>query len=245
MKAKLIVLSVTSIVTLCSSRESLAQNLVDHQRRILDGKGGAIERGSVVVRDGKIVSVAAGSPPNVPGARVIDAQGQNGDARLHRRPSSHHWRRGDPAQWLDQQDAARGCRSSSTPASRRWCPPVMPPDQILELRRSGPRRAPSRDRGSSRQDASGLARAGGAGGRGRARARAAARRLRRLHHQRGGAAAIPRDSTTRGRRFVRPRLRARFRPRTRSRPWKPSPRPASTTSRRRSRSRRAVLRPRR
>ena len=37
-----------------------AQNLVITNARILDGKGGAIERGSVVVRDGKIVSVAAG-----------------------------------------------------------------------------------------------------------------------------------------------------------------------------------------
>lgn len=39
-----------------------AQGLVITNARILDGKGGAIERGAVVVRDGRIVSVAATAP---------------------------------------------------------------------------------------------------------------------------------------------------------------------------------------
>ena len=46
-----------------------AQDLDVVNARILDGKGGVIERGSVVVRDGKIVSVAAGAPATVSGAQ--------------------------------------------------------------------------------------------------------------------------------------------------------------------------------
>ena len=52
-----------------SARDGAAQSLVLTNARILDGKGGAIERGSVVVRDGTIVSVAAGAA-NAAGARV-------------------------------------------------------------------------------------------------------------------------------------------------------------------------------
>jgi imidazolonepropionase-like amidohydrolase len=67
-----------------------AQNLVVTNARILDGTGNAIERGSVVIRDGKIASVAAGSPSNTPsGARVIDAQGRTvmpGFIDAHRHP---------------------------------------------------------------------------------------------------------------------------------------------------------------
>ena len=44
-----------------AARVVAAQNLLITNARILDGKGGVIERGSVVVRDGKIVSVASGT----------------------------------------------------------------------------------------------------------------------------------------------------------------------------------------
>ena len=57
-------------------RLAAAQNLVITNARILDGTGRVIERGSVVVRDGKIVSVSAGTLPARPGAHVIDAQGR-------------------------------------------------------------------------------------------------------------------------------------------------------------------------
>lgn len=52
------------------------QNLVVTNARVIDGTGRAIERGSVVVRDGKIVSVSGGAAPAVAGARVIDARGR-------------------------------------------------------------------------------------------------------------------------------------------------------------------------
>ena len=80
-----------------------AQNLVITNARILDGKGGAIERGSVVVRDGKIVSVAAGTAA-AQGARVIDVKGMTvmpGFIDSHRHPI------GQGADWLKTEAPAR------------------------------------------------------------------------------------------------------------------------------------------
>src|SRR5687767_2432704 len=80
-----------------------AQNLVITNARILDGKGGAIERGSVVVRDGKIVSVAAGTA-TAQGARVIDVKGMTvmpGFIDSHRHPI------GQGADWLKTEAPAR------------------------------------------------------------------------------------------------------------------------------------------
>jgi imidazolonepropionase-like amidohydrolase len=53
-----------------------AQNLVITNGRIIDGNGGVINRGSVVIRDGRIVSVAEGNAGS-PGARIIDAKGMS------------------------------------------------------------------------------------------------------------------------------------------------------------------------
>jgi imidazolonepropionase-like amidohydrolase len=81
-----------------------AQNLVITNARILDGKGGAIERGSVVVRDGKIVSVAAGAAAAAAGARVIDVKGMTvmpGFIDSHRHPI------GQGADWLKTEAPAR------------------------------------------------------------------------------------------------------------------------------------------
>lgn len=85
------------------SRDGAAQNLVLTNARILDGKGGAIERGSVVVRDGTIVSVAAGTA-NAAGARVIDVKGLTvtpGFIDSHRHPI------GGGADWLKTEAPAR------------------------------------------------------------------------------------------------------------------------------------------
>ena len=51
-----------SLFTFAMPRESTGQGIAVVNARILDGKGGVIERGSVVVRRGKIVSVSAGAP---------------------------------------------------------------------------------------------------------------------------------------------------------------------------------------
>jgi imidazolonepropionase-like amidohydrolase len=84
-----------------------AQNLVITNARILDGKGGAIERGTLVIRDGKIASVTAAAVTAPPGerARVIDVQGHTvmpGYIDAHR-----HLIDGDGQRWLKEQAPAR------------------------------------------------------------------------------------------------------------------------------------------
>jgi imidazolonepropionase-like amidohydrolase len=82
-----------------------AQNLVIVNARIVDGKGGVIERGSVVVRDGKIAAVAAGTLAGVTGAQRIDAQGRTlmpGFIDAHR-----HIVQGDAKEWLSKTAPAQ------------------------------------------------------------------------------------------------------------------------------------------
>jgi imidazolonepropionase-like amidohydrolase len=74
-----------------------AQNLTITNARILDGTGRVIDRGAVVVRDGKIASVSAAAPA-AGGGRTIDAGGKTvmpGLIDAHR-----HIVTGNPAQWL-------------------------------------------------------------------------------------------------------------------------------------------------
>src|SRR5687768_11400733 len=80
-----------------------AQNLVITNARILDGTGRVIHRGSVVVRDGKIVTVVAGTA-QAQGARVIDAQGRTvmpGFIDAHRHIGANN------EAWLKEQAPAR------------------------------------------------------------------------------------------------------------------------------------------
>ena len=82
-----------------------AQNLVIVNARVIDGKGGVIERGSVAVRDGKIVSVAPGTPSGPAGAQRIDARGRTvmpGFIDAHR-----HIVQGDGKEWLTKAAAAQ------------------------------------------------------------------------------------------------------------------------------------------
>jgi imidazolonepropionase-like amidohydrolase len=77
-----------------------AQNLTITNARILDGTGRVIERGSVVVRDGKIVSVSAAAPA-ASGGTTINAGGKTvmpGLIDAHR-----HIVTGTPADWLAQR----------------------------------------------------------------------------------------------------------------------------------------------
>ena len=77
-----------------------AQNLTITNARILDGTGRVIERGAVVVRDGKIVSVSATAPAAARG-RTINAGGKTvmpGLIDAHR-----HIVTGNAAQWLAQR----------------------------------------------------------------------------------------------------------------------------------------------
>jgi len=94
----------TSLLAMAVAEPVAAQNLVISNARILDGTGKVIERGAVVVRDGKIASVATGDPSAVAGARVIDAAGMTvmpGFIDAHRHPIP-----GDTAAWIEKGAAA-------------------------------------------------------------------------------------------------------------------------------------------
>ena len=65
----------TAVALFAGLTPAAAQNLVITNAHILDGKGGDIARGTVVVRDGMIASVGTAAAPNLPGVRVIDARG--------------------------------------------------------------------------------------------------------------------------------------------------------------------------
>ena len=81
-----------------------SQNLVIANARIIDGNGGVMDSGSVVVQDGRIASVSA-APADAGGAQVIDADGLTvmpGFIDAHRHVIS-----GDPDKWLDEQAVPR------------------------------------------------------------------------------------------------------------------------------------------
>jgi enamidase len=81
-----------------------AQDLVITNAHIIDGNGGVIPRGTVVVRNGRIASVAAGTTA-APGLKVIDAKGMTvmpGLIDAHR-----HIIQGNPDQWLKDQSAKK------------------------------------------------------------------------------------------------------------------------------------------
>jgi imidazolonepropionase-like amidohydrolase len=104
-KKVLIFSLVAALASLWMAANAQAQNLTITNARILDGTGRVIERGSVVVRDGLIVSVAAGAAAPNAGARVIDAGGKTvmpGYVDAHR-----HIIQGDPADWLANRAAAQ------------------------------------------------------------------------------------------------------------------------------------------
>jgi imidazolonepropionase-like amidohydrolase len=86
-----------------------AQSLVITNARIIDGNGGVIPRGSVVIRNGRIASVAAGAA-NEPGARQIDVRGMTvmpGFIDDHRHIVAADFPPGDPVKWMNDEAAAR------------------------------------------------------------------------------------------------------------------------------------------
>jgi imidazolonepropionase-like amidohydrolase len=87
-----------------SARNATAQNLVIRNARIIVGNGTVIEQGSIVVRNGKLVSVSAGDA-DVAGVQTIDARGLTAvpgfiDAHRHIMPPRND------EQWLKTQAAA-------------------------------------------------------------------------------------------------------------------------------------------
>ena len=97
-----IAIGATLAVTFAAT--AAAQDLVITNARILDGTGLDIDRGSIVIDDGRIVSVAPGTV-TARGARVIDAEGMTvmpGFIDAHR-----HIMRGDDDAWFREQSAPR------------------------------------------------------------------------------------------------------------------------------------------
>jgi imidazolonepropionase-like amidohydrolase len=107
-----------------------AQELVITNARILDGTGGVIERGTIVVRDERIVSVTAGDSA-VAGAERIDAGGMTvmpGFIDAHR-----HLIQGDPAQWL-ATEAAASMRQFIEAGFTTMFSAIDATEQIIELK---------------------------------------------------------------------------------------------------------------
>ncbi len=137
-----------------------AQGFVINNARILDGMGGSIENGSIVVQGNRIVSVNEGNS-SVPGALEIDAEGRTvmpGFIDAHR----HIITGEDPAQWL-ANDAEAAMQAFLEAGFTTLLSAGDPPQQILELRRmtaenemAGPRIIAARF--------TGLAAPGGGGG---------------------------------------------------------------------------------
>jgi imidazolonepropionase-like amidohydrolase len=162
MKTITAVISLMLLASLVTPSYLAAQDLAIVNARILDGKGGVIERGSVVVRGGKIATVSAGSAAGIPGIQRIDAQGRTlmpGFIDAHR-----HIAQGDPAEWLAQRAPAQMQEFLDAGFTTVLC--AICPDQAIELRQridSGAVKGPRLFLGSIIP----LARAGGAGGAGR------------------------------------------------------------------------------
>jgi imidazolonepropionase-like amidohydrolase len=195
-------MGVTLIGGSAYAQNAASGSLVITNARILDGLGGTIERGSVAVRDGKIVSVAAGAA-SAQGARVIDATGMTvmpGFIEAHR-----HVIDGDAAQWMKTQAPARmqGFLDAGFTTVLSAGDDL---EQILELRRQlqqgtikGPRllvsgRAPTVAAGGGGRAAGGGGRAG-AGGRGNAPRIDPARSDRSRAPRTEAGAAVPADQT--------------------------------------------------
>ena len=176
---------VTAVVLFLALGAS-AQNLVITNARVLDGTGKVIDRGTVVVRDGKIASVSNNAPPAGAG-RTIDAGGKTvmpGFIDAHR-----HLVQGNGAQWLTQQ-AARQFQEFLEAGFTTVVSAIDAP-QVLEARnqiREGKMRGPRLFAGAL-IPLSGLALGGGAGDPARSRsvarpaAASSARDPARRHHQ--------------------------------------------------------------
>ncbi|MBI3050156.1 MAG: amidohydrolase family protein [Acidobacteria bacterium] len=104
MKKLLFVLPVAWLVHAATAADASAQDLVITNARVIVGNGQVVERGSVVVRNGRIASVAAGAA-SASGAPTIDARGMTvmpGFIDGHR-----HIIRGPAEQWFKTEAADR------------------------------------------------------------------------------------------------------------------------------------------
>lgn len=123
-------IAIALISFLTTPRGAAAQELAIVNARIVDGKGGVIERGSVVVRGGKIASVSSGASRPVSGVQTIDAQGRTlmpGFIDAHR-----HIAQGDPVEWLAKRATAQMQEFLEAGFTSVLC--AICPEQAIELR---------------------------------------------------------------------------------------------------------------
>ena len=126
---------------LSCSPDLAAQNLVITNARIVTGAGTVIERGSIVVRDGRIVSVAAGAATGQ--GQTDRCARHDGVARLHRCPPAHHERQRRPVVQgtVDRPDAGVPRSRVHDADVRRWSLPGNPRVEAAGRERSTQRPA--------------------------------------------------------------------------------------------------------
>ncbi|RPH56117.1 MAG: hypothetical protein EHM89_16000, partial [Acidobacteria bacterium] len=104
MKTPFAVVSFACLLIFGAPDNLAAQDLIITNARIIVGNGQVIDRGSLVVRSGRIASVASGDV-NAQGARMLDARGMTlmpGFIDGHR-----HIIQGNPDQWFKEAAATR------------------------------------------------------------------------------------------------------------------------------------------
>jgi imidazolonepropionase-like amidohydrolase len=94
----------TLLVLPCASAPAAAQDLVITNARVIVGTGQVIDRGSIVIRNGRIASVTAGTPATSSG-RTIDAKGMTAMAGFI--DAHRHIINGNTDQWFAQQAQVR------------------------------------------------------------------------------------------------------------------------------------------
>src|SRR5688572_17104466 len=97
-------LFLTLVLLTGAVRSAAAQDVVISNARVIVGNGQVIERGSIVVRNGRIASVAAGAP-GAAGGRTIDAKGMTAMAGFI--DAHRHIINGNADQWFTQQAQVR------------------------------------------------------------------------------------------------------------------------------------------
>jgi imidazolonepropionase-like amidohydrolase len=130
--SRLAIPALAVLTAACLAPFAAAQDLVITNARILDGNGGEIERGTIVVTAGRIAAVGATATGGAADARRIDAGGRTvmpGFVDAHR-----HIIQGEPARWLAEQSTA-DMRAFLEAGFTTVLSAIDPLDQILELGR--------------------------------------------------------------------------------------------------------------
>src|SRR5262252_6195174 len=118
------------------AQRQTVQSLVITNARIIDGNGGVIPRGSIVIRNGRIASVSAGNA-NEAGSRQIDVRGMTvmpGFIDDHRHLIGADFPPGDPVQWMKEEAVPR-MQEFLDGGFTTILSCGDPPEQIVELQR--------------------------------------------------------------------------------------------------------------